>query len=112
MTHRFFFIQLLAKSDVLIENYLPGKLTTVGLDYDSLKKDFPRLIYCSISGFGQEGPSSKKAGYDLVASAIGGLMHITGPEVRGTSFFSHDLSFPFLCLVIFIQPFELVRLFQ
>ncbi|XP_065068810.1 succinate--hydroxymethylglutarate CoA-transferase-like isoform X1 [Rhopilema esculentum] len=71
---------LLAKSDVLIENYLPGKLATVGLDYDSLKKDFPRLIYCSISGFGQEGPSSKKAGYDLVASAIGGLMHITGPE--------------------------------
>jgi len=72
--------QLAEKSDVLIENFLPGKLSTYGLDYDSLKSHAPHLIHCSISGFGQEGPYKDRAGYDVIAASIGGLMHITGPK--------------------------------
>ncbi|XP_072235029.1 succinate--hydroxymethylglutarate CoA-transferase isoform X2 [Leuresthes tenuis] len=66
--------------DVLVENYLPGKLPQMGLGYDQLSRVNPGLIYCSISGYGQTGPQSQSPGYDSIASAVSGMMHITGPE--------------------------------
>jgi crotonobetainyl-CoA:carnitine CoA-transferase CaiB-like acyl-CoA transferase len=70
--------RLIAKADVLVENFRPGTLTRMGLDYASLAAKHPRLVYCSISGFGQTGPRSAEAGYDAVMQAEGGLMSITG----------------------------------
>ena len=70
--------QLIAKADVLVENFRPGTLTKLGLDYETLSKGHPRLIYCSISGFGHSGPRWKQPGYDAVMQAEGGLMSITG----------------------------------
>ena len=69
---------LLKDCDVFIENFKVGSLKKFGLDYQSLSKDFPKLIYCSITGYGQNGPNSHKAGYDLIAQGYGGLMSITG----------------------------------
>ena len=69
---------LLKDCDVFIENFKVGSLKKYGLDYESLSKDFPKLIYCSITGYGQNGPNSHKAGYDLIAQGYGGLMSITG----------------------------------
>ena len=70
--------QLAAKSDVLIENFKVGGLKRYGLDYDGLHRINPRLIYCSITGFGQTGPYSHRAGYDFLIQAMGGMMSITG----------------------------------
>jgi len=70
--------QLIAKSDVVVENFRPGTLAKLGLDYRTLAPRHPRLIYCSISGFGQTGPRVKEAGYDAVMQGEGGLMSITG----------------------------------
>jgi len=70
--------QLIAKADVLVENFRPGTLTKLGLDYDALSARYPRLVYCSISGFGQTGPRAGQPGYDAVMQAEGGLMSITG----------------------------------
>lgn len=70
--------KLAAKSDILIENFKVGGLAKFGLDYKSLSKEFPRLIYCSVTGFGQDGPNASRAGYDLMAQGIGGLMDLTG----------------------------------
>ena len=70
--------RLIAKADVLVENFRPGTLTKLGLDYDTLSKKYPRLVYCSISGFGHTGPRWKQPGYDAVMQAEGGLMSITG----------------------------------
>jgi len=73
--------RLLAQSDILIENFKAGDLAKYGLAYDQLKAEFPRLIYCSITGFGQTGPYAKRAGYDYLAQGMGGIMSITGqPE--------------------------------
>ncbi|KAM4533929.1 succinyl-CoA:glutarate CoA-transferase isoform 2-T2 [Odontesthes bonariensis] len=72
--------QLAGVCDVLVENYLPGKLPQMGLGYDRLSRVNPQLIYCSISGYGQTGPQSQSPGYDSIASAVSGMMHITGPE--------------------------------
>uniref|UniRef100_UPI0037E8C177 succinate--hydroxymethylglutarate CoA-transferase n=1 Tax=Semicossyphus pulcher TaxID=241346 RepID=UPI0037E8C177 len=72
--------ELAGVSDVLIENYLPGKLPELGLGYEQLSRANPQLIYCSISGYGQTGPQSQSPGYDSIASAVSGMMHITGPE--------------------------------
>jgi crotonobetainyl-CoA:carnitine CoA-transferase CaiB-like acyl-CoA transferase len=69
---------LIAKADVLVENFRPGTLSKIGLDYQSLRAAHPRLIYCSISGYGQTGPRKKEAGYDAVMQGEGGLMSITG----------------------------------
>uniref|UniRef100_A0A3B4BMD6 Succinyl-CoA:glutarate-CoA transferase n=1 Tax=Pygocentrus nattereri TaxID=42514 RepID=A0A3B4BMD6_PYGNA len=66
--------------DILVENYLPGKLEEMGLGYKHLSEVAPQLIYCSITGYGQTGPQSHKPGYDSIASAVSGMMHITGPE--------------------------------
>jgi crotonobetainyl-CoA:carnitine CoA-transferase CaiB-like acyl-CoA transferase len=70
--------ELVKISDVVIENYKIGDLKRYGLDYDSLQKINPRLVYCSITGYGQDGPNAQKPGYDFVFQAIGGLMSITG----------------------------------
>jgi crotonobetainyl-CoA:carnitine CoA-transferase CaiB-like acyl-CoA transferase len=70
--------RLIAKSDVLVENFRPGTLGKIGLDHASLVQRYPRLVYCSISGFGQTGPRRHEAGYDAVIQAEGGLMSITG----------------------------------
>ena len=70
--------RLLAHADVLVENFRPGTLDSTGLGADSLTKRFPRLIYCSISGYGQTGPRRNEPGYDAVMQAEGGLMSITG----------------------------------
>ncbi|KAF8789202.1 succinate--hydroxymethylglutarate CoA-transferase-like [Argiope bruennichi] len=72
--------ELAVKSDVLVENFVPGKLSTFGLDYESLHKVAPHLVYCSITGYGSSGPYSTRPGYDVIAASVGGLLHITGPE--------------------------------
>ena len=71
---------LLERADILVENFRVGTLRKVGLDYESLSRRFPRLIYCSITGYGQTGPRASEGGYDAVTQAEGGLMSITGPE--------------------------------
>src|SRR5882724_3075012 len=70
--------KLAAKSDILIENFKVGGLAKFGLDYASLAPACPRLIYCSVTGFGQTGPDATRAGYDLMAQGIGGFMALTG----------------------------------
>jgi crotonobetainyl-CoA:carnitine CoA-transferase CaiB-like acyl-CoA transferase len=72
--------RLIAKSDVLVENFRPGTLAKLGLDYPTLAAAHPRLVYASVSGFGQTGPRHKQPGYDAVIQAEGGLMSITGPS--------------------------------
>ncbi|NIB43269.1 CoA transferase [Pseudomaricurvus alkylphenolicus] len=70
--------QLAGECDVVLENFKVGGAAKYGLDYDSLAKDNPGLIYCSITGFGQEGPYSHRPGYDFLVQAMGGLMSVTG----------------------------------
>jgi crotonobetainyl-CoA:carnitine CoA-transferase CaiB-like acyl-CoA transferase len=70
--------RLAVKCDVLIENFKVGGLARYGLAYDDLKDELPRLIYCSITGFGQTGPNAHRAGYDIMAQGYGGIMSITG----------------------------------
>ncbi len=70
--------ELAAKCDVLIENYKLGTLKRYGLGYDDLKGLNPRLIYCSVTGFGQDGPYAPRPGYDFIFQGMGGLMSITG----------------------------------
>lgn len=72
--------QLAKESDVLVENFKVGGLQKYGLDYQSLKKENPRLIYASLTGFGQTGVDAKKAGYDYIIQGLSGLMSITGPS--------------------------------
>ncbi len=69
---------LIAKSDILVENFKVGALAKYGLGYDQLHADFPRLIYCSITGFGQTGPYAPRPGYDSLIQAMGGVMSLTG----------------------------------
>jgi crotonobetainyl-CoA:carnitine CoA-transferase CaiB-like acyl-CoA transferase len=70
--------KLARRSDILIENFKVGGLAKFGLDYASLAAENPRLIYCSITGFGQDGPYAHRAGYDLMIQGIGGIMSLTG----------------------------------
>jgi len=72
--------ELVQTSDVFIENFTPGLTSRLGLDYESLKAINPRLIYCSITAYGQDGPYRDRPGYDMVLSAVGGLMWITGEQ--------------------------------
>ena len=71
--------KLVAGADVLIENFKLGGLKKYGLDYESVKKLNPKLVYCSITGFGQSGPYAPRAGYDFIVQGMSGLMSITGP---------------------------------
>lgn len=70
--------RLASHADILIENFKPGGLAKYGLDYATLSPEFPSLIYCSISGYGQTGPNASKPGYDLMAQGYGGIMSLTG----------------------------------
>lgn len=70
--------RLIAQSDILVENYKVGGLAKYGLSYEDLKDEFPDLIFCSITGFGQTGPYAPRAGYDYLAQGIGGIMSLTG----------------------------------
>jgi crotonobetainyl-CoA:carnitine CoA-transferase CaiB-like acyl-CoA transferase len=70
--------KLAARSDILLENFKVDGLAKFGLDYESLAKINPRLIYCSVTGFGQTGPYAARAGYDLMAQGMGGFMSLTG----------------------------------
>ncbi len=83
--------QIAVEADVLIENFKVGGLAKYGLDYASLRDINPRLIYCSITGFGQTGPYAARAGYDYLVQAMGGIMHLTGepdgePQKIGVAF--------------------------
>ena len=71
-------LALAAKSDVLVENYKVGGLAKYGLGYDDVRRIDPRIIYCSVTGFGQSGPSAHRPGYDFIFQGMGGLMSITG----------------------------------
>ncbi|THG98493.1 hypothetical protein EW026_g3699 [Hermanssonia centrifuga] len=70
--------KLVAQSDVLVENFIPGKLAELGLGWEECRKINPRLIYASVTGYGQTGPYRKAAGYDVIIEGEAGLMHITG----------------------------------
>lgn len=70
--------KLLKRSDVMVENFAPGVMKKLGLDYESAKKINPRIIYASISGFGQDGPNSHRLAFDMVGQAMGGMMSVTG----------------------------------
>jgi formyl-CoA transferase len=76
------FRRLLAQSDILIENFRPGVMAGWGFDYDSIADRHPRLIYASISGYGQTGPAHDKGGFDLIAQGVSGLMSVTGEPGR------------------------------
>src|SRR2546430_6738038 len=75
--------RLAAKADVLVENYRPDVKHRLGIDYETLSKVNPRLVYASISGFGQSGPYRDRPGYDQIAQGMGGLMSITGLPGQG-----------------------------
>jgi crotonobetainyl-CoA:carnitine CoA-transferase CaiB-like acyl-CoA transferase len=72
--------RLLKSADVVIENYRKGTMERLGLGYDTLKQENPGLIYCEISGFGRTGPYAERAGFDLIAQGMSGLMSITGED--------------------------------
>ncbi|MFC5386127.1 CaiB/BaiF CoA transferase family protein [Aquamicrobium segne] len=82
---------LIAQADVVIENFKVGGLEKFGLNYEALAQANPRLIYCSITGFGQDGPYAHRAGYDFIIQGMAGLMHLTGepqgqPQKVGVAF--------------------------
>jgi formyl-CoA transferase len=70
--------KLVATADVLVENYRPGVARRLGVDHETLRAINPRLVYCSISGFGQTGPYAARGGYDLIAQGMSGIMSVTG----------------------------------
>jgi crotonobetainyl-CoA:carnitine CoA-transferase CaiB-like acyl-CoA transferase len=74
--------RLIAHCDVMIENFKVGDMARYGLSYADLKEEFPGLVYCSITGFGQTGPYAPRAGYDLLAQGLGGIMSVTGEPDR------------------------------
>ena len=70
--------KLIAQCDIVVENFRAGNLAQYGLSYDQLCEEFPRLIYCSVTGFGQTGPYATRGGYDYLVQAMGGIMSVTG----------------------------------
>jgi crotonobetainyl-CoA:carnitine CoA-transferase CaiB-like acyl-CoA transferase len=77
------FMALAARADVIVENYRPDVKKRLGIDYDAVSKINPRIVYASISGFGQDGPLAKRPGFDQIAQGMGGLMSITGEPGKG-----------------------------
>jgi len=77
------FMRLVGKADVVVENYRPGVKRKLGIDYEALRRVNPRIVYASISGFGQDGPYSDRPGFDQIAQGMGGLMSITGLPGQG-----------------------------
>jgi crotonobetainyl-CoA:carnitine CoA-transferase CaiB-like acyl-CoA transferase len=83
--------RLISQADVVVENFKTGGLEKYGLDYPTLSKKYPRLVYCSVTGFGQDGPYAERAGYDALIQAMGGIMDLTGepggdPQRTGVAF--------------------------
>ena len=74
--------RLIARSDIMVENFKVGDMARYGLAYSDLRQSNPRLIYCSITGFGQTGPYAPRAGYDMLAQGLGGIMSVTGEPDR------------------------------
>jgi crotonobetainyl-CoA:carnitine CoA-transferase CaiB-like acyl-CoA transferase len=74
--------RLVESADIFIENFRPGVMKRLGLDYDTLRKKNPRLVYCSITGYGQTGPYALKGAFDVTVQAISGVMSVTGEEGR------------------------------
>src|SRR5205814_2305713 len=90
-TGRAFVQALAARADVLIENFKVGGLSKYGLDYPTLQALNPRLVYCSVTGFGQTGPYAQRAGYDVMIQGMSGIMDLTGdpqgePQKMGVAF--------------------------
>jgi len=77
------FMRMVEKADVVVENYRPDVKAKLGVDYESVRKVNPRIVYGSISGFGQDGPYQKRPGFDQIAQGMGGLMSITGAPGEG-----------------------------
>ena len=77
------FMELVKNADVIVENYRPSVKFKLGIDYESLKKVNPRIVYASVSGFGQDGPYADRPGLDQIAQGIGGMMSVTGEPGRG-----------------------------
>jgi crotonobetainyl-CoA:carnitine CoA-transferase CaiB-like acyl-CoA transferase len=77
------FMRMVEKADVVVENYRPDVKSKLGVDYESVRKVNPRIVYGSISGFGQDGPYQKRPGFDQIAQGMGGLMSITGAPGEG-----------------------------
>ena len=98
------FRKLIAHCDILMENFRPGTMERLGIGYDQLKKDNPRLIYASISGFGRTGRYKNRLGYDIIGQAMGGLLAITGwpdsPPTRTGTAIADVLSALFCCVGI------------
>ncbi len=98
------FKNLVKRCDVLIENFSPGTMDKLGLGYEALKEENPRLIYAAISGFGQTGPYRGRPGYDIIGQAMGGLLSITGwpdsPPTRSGTAIGDVLSSLFCCVGI------------
>ena len=96
------FNKLVKKCDVLIENFSPGTMERLGLGYEELRRENPRLIYAAISGFGQTGPYRSRPGYDIIGQAMGGLLSITGwpdtPPTRSGTAIGDILSSLFCCI--------------
>jgi crotonobetainyl-CoA:carnitine CoA-transferase CaiB-like acyl-CoA transferase len=72
--------RLIDRADVLVENFRPGVTDRLGLGYETVSQDNPRLVYCSISSFGDEGPMTRRPGMDIIVQAMGGVMGLTGPH--------------------------------
>jgi formyl-CoA transferase len=98
------FVELVKRCDVLLENFRPGTMERLGLGYEALREVNPRLVYASISGFGQTGPYRKRPGYDIIGQAMGGLMSITGwpdsPPTRAGTAIGDVLSALYTCIGI------------
>jgi formyl-CoA transferase len=98
------FLDLVKKCDVLLENFRPGTMERLGLGYETLRDENPRLVYAAISGFGQTGPYRDRPGYDIIGQAMGGLMSITGwpesPPTRAGTAIGDILSALFCCVGI------------
>ncbi len=98
------FIELVKRCDVLLENFRPGTMERLGLGYRALREVNPRLVYASISGFGQTGPYRSRPGYDIIGQAMGGLMSITGwpdsPPTRAGTAIGDVLSALYTCIGI------------
>src|SRR5687767_3958593 len=102
--------KLVAKADVLVENFRPDVKTRLGIDYEALSKVNPRLVYASISGFGQEGPYRDRPGVDQIAQGLGGLMSITGLPGQGPVRVGIPISD--LCSGIFLAQGILIALLE